>query len=254
MNDHLEGQAARLREFFGLAPDADLLLHGAVLPRMQPHEAEHLRRFNLEWQLIPSADAVRFDEEYARRLYPMCSRDFSSPKHHSSSCHKALVAGHSRHQGQVLAVETTRKPRYLPGNRQFYGTAYGFDATADPFAQYLGLANFETGTRYDHNYVSLREFLDVVNRDWRSRNLMPQGYRLTICPPGVLNLVGTVFHPEWSETEALELGFYRDAHGNAKCYAVGSNGPGDFSYIHEIETNSDWTLLGFRLALVPEGT
>jgi hypothetical protein len=81
---------------------------------------------------------------------------------------------------------------------------------------------------------------------------MPPGYRLTICPPVVFNLVGTIFHPEWSETESLELGFYRDENNNAKCYAVGSNAPGDFSYIHEIETESDWALLGFRTALVPE--
>ncbi len=40
--------------------------------------------------------------------------------------------------------------------------------------------------------------------------------------------------------------------GNANCYAVGSNAPGDFSYIHEIETSADWALLGFRTALVPE--
>ncbi len=252
MDNYLQERGARLREFFELAEDIDLLGGRAVLPDIQPHEADHLERFNLEWHIIPDAEAVPFDESYARRLYPMCSRDFASPRHHSTSCHKALVAGHSRHQGRVLAVETTRKPRYLPGNRQFYGTEYGFDATADPFAQYLGLARFATPTRYGHDYVSLREFLDVVNRDWRARTLMPNGYRLTICPPAVLNLVGTLFHAEWSETEALELGFYRDDHGNAKCYAVGSNGPGDFSYIHEIETNSDWTLLGFRLALVPD--
>jgi putative ATPase len=44
---------------------------------------------------------------------------------------------------------------------------------------------------------------------------------------------------------------YRDENGNAKCYAVGSNAPDDFSYIQEVETEADWTLLGFRTALVP---
>ena len=34
--------------------------------------------------------------------------------------------------------------------------------------------------------------------------------------------------------------------------AVGSNAPGDFSYINEVELETDWTLLGFRTALVPE--
>ena len=81
---------------------------------------------------------------------------------------------------------------------------------------------------------------------------MPRGYRLTICPPAVFNLVGTIFHPEWSETESLELGFYRDEKGNATCYAVGSNEPGDYSYIQRIETESDWTYLGFRVALVQD--
>ena len=81
---------------------------------------------------------------------------------------------------------------------------------------------------------------------------MPRGYLLTICPPVVFNLVGTIFHPEWSRTESLELGFYRAQNNNAKCYAVGSNAPEDFSYIKEVESESDWTLLGFRTALVPE--
>ncbi len=108
------------------------------------------------------------------------------------------------------------------------------------------------GTRYAHNYVSLRAFVTVVNDDWRARGLLPAGYRATVCPPAVFNLVGTVFHPEWSETETLELGFYRDEQGNATCYAVGSNAPGDYSYVSEVELETDWTLLGFRTALVPE--
>ena len=45
---------------------------------------------------------------------------------------------------------------------------------------------------------------------------------------------------------------HRDEHDNAKCYVVGPNAPGDFSFIREIESDSDWTLLGFRTALVPE--
>ena len=108
------------------------------------------------------------------------------------------------------------------------------------------------GTRFAHNYLSIREFVRVVNEDWRARGLMPQGYRATICPPAVFNLVGTLFHPEWSETETLELGFYRDEQGNAKCYAVGSNGPGDFSYVRAVEGEEEWALAGFRVALVPE--
>ncbi len=144
------------------------------------------------------------------------------------------------------------KPRYLPGIRQFYGTTYGHDPTADPLAPYMGRAGMMNGTRYAHNYLSLREFVRVVDGDWRVRRLLPRGYRVTVCPPAVFNLVGTVFHPEWSETETLELGFYRDQHGNATCYAVGPNGPGDFSYVTEVEGDSEWALAGFRVALVPE--
>ena len=72
----------------------------------------------------------------------------------------------------------------------------------------MGRAGMMNGTRYAHNYLSLREFIRVVNEDWRARKLLPAGYRVTVCPPAIFNLVGTIFHPEWSETETLELGFY----------------------------------------------
>lgn len=252
MQNYLEERARKLREFFGLGPETPLLPEQNIPFDIPAHTAEHLARFNIEWHIIPDADAVPFDEAYAKRMYPSCAREFAGANAHGAKCRDALAAGNRRHQGLILGVEATRKPVYLPGNRQFYGTAYGFDAAADPFAQYLGSGSFSTGTRYGHNYASLREFLDVVNKDWRARDLMPRGYRLSICPPAVFNLIGNIFHREWSETETLELGFYRDDHGNAKCYAVGSNAPGDFSYIHEIEGNSDWTILGFRTALVPE--
>jgi hypothetical protein len=192
------------------------------------------------------------DEEYLRRFYPQAQRGFAEPREHSPSYRDALINGHSKHQGQIIGVETTQKPRYLPGNRQFYGTPYGLDATRDPFTFYLGRANMTNGTRFDHNFLSLREFFAVVNEDWRGRRLLPKGYRLTICPPAVFNLIGNIFHPEWSETESLELGFYRDEAGNATCYGVGSNERGDFSYLNEVELETDWTLLGFRVALVPE--
>jgi hypothetical protein len=247
MHEWMEDRLARLRRFFDLAPATVLLKNQSAAP-----VPEQLARFNIEWHIIPDADAVPFDEAYVKRLYPMCARTLANSQAHSTRCLEALMTGHARHQGRILGIETTQKPRYLPGNRQHYGTMYGFDSMADPFAVYLGRARLDSGTRYAHHYASLREFIDVVNADWRARGRMPAGYRLTICPPAVFNLIGAVFHPEWSATETLELGFYRDDHGNAKCYAVGSNGPDDFSYIHQIETNSDWTLLGFRLALVPD--
>ena len=252
MQEILKEREDRLREYFKLSSRDELISKEAAEIELTAPTREHLSRFNIEWHVIPSNRAVPLDDAYIKRLYPMCARNFAKHDAYSRSCREALVQGHNRHQGRIIGVETTQKPKYLPGNRQFYGTPYGFDSTADPFAQYLGRAGFLTGTRFAHNYASLRELVNIINSEWRKLSLLPRGYRLTICPPAVFNLVGTLFHSEWSEAESLELGFYRDDHGNAKCYAVGSNAPGDFSYIHHIETDSDWTLLGFRTALVPE--
>jgi hypothetical protein len=252
MDNWLEERAGKIREAFKLAPDAQLLAPDAVKPEMSSQATTQLSFFNMEWHIIPSEDVVPLDDPYLARFYPMAPRGFSEPGEHASSYRDSIINGHRKHQGRIIGVETTQKPRYLPGNRQFYGTPYGFDASIDPFTFYMGRAGMTNATRYNHNYLSLRAFLSVVNEDWRTRNLLPKGYRLTICPPAVFNLIGALFHTEWSETETLELGFYRDEQGNATCYAVGSNAPGDFSYINEVELETDWTLLGFRAALVPE--
>ena len=251
----LDERAGRLREFFRLgttAPLTDGDDAAAARLDMRPEVADGLEHFNIEWHIIPSAEAVALDRDYLSRFYRGAPRDFTRAREHGASYWERIVEGHQRHQGLVVGVETTRKPRYLPGNRQFYGTTYGHDAAADPFAPYMGRAGMMNGTRYAHNYLSLRNFLRVVNDDWRARSIMPAGFRLTVCPPAVFNLVGTIFHPEWSETETLELGFYRDPQGNATCYAVGSHGYGDFSYLNEVEGDAEWSLMGFRLALVPE--
>lgn len=252
MSDELHEKETTLRQFFNLAPDAALLRPGAVRPAVSPAVAAHLAHFNIEWHIIPSTEAVLFDDDYVARFYPTRARDFAQPDYHGESLLAALKHSHDRHQGLILGIESTCKPRYHQNNRQFYGTLYGHDATADPFASYLGKAGFSTSTRYDHSYIALREFVTLVTNDWRARALLPSGYRLTICSPAIFNLIGTIFHPEWSATESLELGFYRDEKGNAHCFAVGSNAPGDYSYLQRIETDSDWTYLGFRLALVPE--
>jgi hypothetical protein len=243
----------RQRDFFGLGAGAQLAAREDVKFEPRPEMIEGLAHFNIEWHFIPPADVLPLDDAYMERLYPMAPRDFTKPREHGAPSYRdQLIKGHERHQGYVVGVETTAKPRYLPENRQFYGTPYGHDPTADPFAPYMGRAAMMNGTRYAHNYLSLREFIRVVNEDWRARSILPEGYRVTVCPPGVFNLVGTIFHPEWSETQTLELGFYRDGQGNATCYAVGPNAPGDFSYINEVEGEADWSLMGFRVALVPD--
>jgi hypothetical protein len=247
-----EERQERLRDFFGLAAGVELLAPEEKSFELATGIADGLRHFHIEWHVIPSAAAVPLDDAYAERLYPMSSRGFMKAREHGGSHREQIFQGHARHQGRVVGVETTQKPRYLPGNRQSYGTPYGHDPSADPFAPYLGRAGMVNGTRYAHNYLSLREFVRVLNQDWSARALLPRGYRATVCPPAVFNLVGTLFHPEWSETETLELGFYRDEQGNATCYAVGSNAPGDFSYVRVVEGEEEWSLAGFRIALVPE--
>ncbi len=252
MADLIAERTNRLREFFALSADTELSAPAAARFELRPESAEGLRHFNIEWHVMPTATAVPLDDAYFARLYPTAPRDFTRPREHGPSYRERLSTGHNAHQGHIIGVETTAKPRYLPGNRQFYGTLYGHDPSADPFAPYMGRAGMMNGTRYAHNYLSLREFVRVVNEDWRARKLLPAGFRATVCPPAVRNLIGTIFHPEWSATETLELGFYRDGQGNATCYAVGSNAPGDFSYISEVAGEGEWSLLGFRVALVPE--
>ena len=248
----MEERTQKLREFFELEADAELIAPETSKFELRREVAEGLAHFNIEWHVIPSAEAVPLDDAYMARLYPRPARDFARAHEPEASYRKRITRGHRQHQGHIVGVETTQKPGYLPGNQQFYGTAYGHDSSADPFAAYIGLAAMVNGTRYDHNYLSLREFIRVVSEDWRARSILPAGYRLTVCPPAVFNLIGTLFHPEWSETETLELGFYRDEQGNATCYAVGSNQPGDFSYINEVEGEAEWSLMGFRVALVKE--
>ena len=252
MSDWMKERAERLREFFELKAGAELISPEAAKFEAGAEAEEGLRHFHIEWHVVPSAEALPLDDAYFARLYPTAPRDFAERREHKPSYIEAIKRGHLKHQGTVVGVETTVKPRYLPENRQFYGTLYGHDASADPLAPYMGRAGMMNGTRYDHNYLSLREFLRIVNEDWRVRSIMPAGYRATVCPPAVFNLIGTIFHPEWSETATLELGFYRDESGNATCYAVGANALRDFSYINEVEGEAEWSLMGFRLALVPE--
>ncbi|MFN2493389.1 MAG: hypothetical protein ABR501_10965 [Pyrinomonadaceae bacterium] len=248
----VEERKRKLSEFFGFNSNGELLTAASASFNLDSRAAAGLKQFHIEWHIIPSIESIPLDDAYFSRLYPRAPRDFADTVEHRTSYRDRIVAGHRSHEGRIVGVETTLKPRYLPRNRQFYGTLYGFDHSADPFASYIGLAGMMNGIRYDHNYLALREFIRVVTEDWRARSLLPAGYRVTVCPPAIFNLIGTVFHPEWSETETIELGFYRDNEGNATCYAVGSNSPGDFSYINEIEGEGDWSLMGFRIALVPE--
>ena len=243
---------SRLRSFFELPADVPLVAAGSVLPQLSAPAEDHLRRYGFEWHVIPSVEAVPWDGTYSSRLYPTADVALRTPLHHGPTLQETLAAGHRRHQGRFIAVETTVKPGYLPGNEQYYGTPFGFDASRDPLSSFMGQAGFVTRTRYNHNFTSLTELIRVLDTTWRTQELIPPGYRVSICAPVAFNLIGTVFHPEWSQTASLELGFYRDAHGNAQCFSVGPSGPNDFSFVRLIETEGEWVHLGFRLALVPE--
>jgi hypothetical protein len=252
MTSWIEERIERYREFFGVDSSVNLLPPNAPHFELTP-ETEALRHFNIEWHFVPCANAIAFDDAYLKRFYPTAIRFQSKSPKFEPKILESLSKGHRRQQGYIVGIETTPKPCYLPRNRQFYGTKHGHDANTDPFAAYLGLAGMTNGTRYDQRYPLLRKLLDLLNEEWRKKKLLPDGYRVTVCPPGIFNLIGTVFHPEWSETETLELGFYRDERGNATCYAVGANSPGDFSFIDIIE-GEEWSLTGFRIALLPDAT
>ena len=247
MNEILLHSQHTLNQFF----ERDLSWPSVEVPELSPAQQENFERLNMEWHLIPSAAVAPLDDAYFERLYPLRARDFARATSHKADYREVLRAGHARQQGRLVAVETTPKPNYLPGNIQHYGTHHGFEASAEPLASYMGGQHLHSGTRFNHNFSSLYNFFVKVNTEWMENGLMPAGYRLTICPPALWNLLGTVFYPQWSATAPLELSFYRDAQGNARCYAVGSNQPGDYSYIRSLETGADWSLLGFRTVLMP---
>jgi hypothetical protein len=249
-HDWLVTQQAALRAHFDLPSEVDLLEPGFVAPSLSPEQDIHFRSFNLEWHVIPSAQALPFDDRYVARMYPHPPSGLDEPVGIDVAVRDRLIGFHRHHQGRILAVETTMKPAYLPHNRQYYGSHHGVDPSLDPLYDFMSQARLVSGTRYGHNYVELSLLADLLTRQWRERGLLPQGYVVTMCPPVVFNLVGTIFHPEWSETPSLEVGWYRE-NGTSRCYVVGADAPGDFSYLVSLEPHADWQLLGFRIALVP---
>lgn len=254
MNKFIEERAEKYSRFFSLETTDNLISEEARSFDLKPEIIEKLERFNIEWHFIPSPESLPFDENYVKRMYPTATREFTRTKANGSSILRHLASGHKRQQGYIVGIETTQKPVYLPKNRQFYGTRYGHDPLRDPFADYMGAAEMTNGMRFDHNYLRLRRFFEIVNEDWKNRGILPEGYRVTLCPPAVFNLIGTVFHPEWSETESLEVSFYRDERGNATVFAVGANAPNDFSFVDILEGEDELGLTGFRIALLPNET
>lgn len=241
-----------LRKYFGVGADTELLDSPAMLPSLTPAITDHLDSVNLEWHVIPSARVAPFDDRYCRRLYPTAPAPFHSWLSDGHSVRDRLAYGHRSHQGRLVAIESTMKPGYLPDAQQAYGSKHGFETTSDPLLRYMDHTSLAGTTRYGHKFLGLGGFVDTLTNNWRRLALLPQGYRVTLCPPVLFNLIGTLFHPEWSQTASLEVGFYWESPGSARCYAVGPNGDGDFSYVRPIEIGFDWRMLGFRIALIPE--
>lgn len=255
--DELEARAQTIRETFGLSARVDLVSAPLDRVHIPDNTVRRLRAFNIEWHVIPSTTLVPFDDAYLRRMYPRRSHDFDEPLYEELSVHQMLMASHHQVQGAIVGVETTQKPAYNPQTcQQFYGSQYGLDPTCDPLRGYIERAGLKSGprfinSRFSHTPGSLRTLGAAINADWNEHGLIPAGYQLFVCPPTVFNLVGSLFHCEWSETPTLELSAYRDDRGNGFGLAVGSNQSGDFSYARRLGTDPDLRLLGFRVALVP---
>jgi len=258
LRDELDARAQTIRDTFGLGSRDEFL--AAPLGRLDISDdvRQRLRAFNIEWHVIPPSSLVPFDESYLARMYPLRSRDFHEPPYERLSVHEILTSAHRRIQGTIVGVESTQKPMYRPENcQQFYGTTYGFDPTCDPFAPYIERAGLKSGprfinSRFSHTPGSLRSLGTVINADWQELGLIPAGYQFNICPPTAFNLIGMLFHREWSESATLELSAHFDARGNAIGLTVGSNQPGDFSYVRRLDTDPDLSRFGFRIALVPD--
>jgi hypothetical protein len=259
LRDQLSARARILSERFGLASQQDVAADALRRVEVSDDLARRLEdTFNIEWHVIPPVSLVPFDAAYLANMYPGRSHTFEQDGYERISVRRHLEAAHQRVQGRIIGVETTQKPNYLPGNTQFYGTTYGLDPTFDPLQTYFEKAGLTSGprlvnSRFSQTPGTLRSLGAIVNPDWTARGFIPHGYSLAVCPPTVFNLVGLLFHPEWSQTATLELSAYHDDRGNAIGMAVGSNGPGDFSYVRRLEAEADLSQLGFRMALVPVG-
>src|SRR5438270_7555973 len=111
MDERTQERADEIRELFGLGADAELLAPGAASPKLNDEMAEGLGLFQIEWHVVPRAEVLALDDSYFSRLYARAPRDFTRAREHKPSYRDVLVRGHERHQGRVVGVEATHKPR-----------------------------------------------------------------------------------------------------------------------------------------------
>ena len=83
MGNWMDERRSRLREFLGLSTDANLLAPGAIEPELPDAVAEQLSFFNIEWHIIPSAEALPMDDAYLSRFYEQAPRGFAEPREHT---------------------------------------------------------------------------------------------------------------------------------------------------------------------------
>ena len=81
MHDWIKEREDKLRKFFELQPETELLEAGKPAAFDLPARiSDHLAQFNLEWHIIPSESAFHIDtDDYRARLYPMLMRELKRP-------------------------------------------------------------------------------------------------------------------------------------------------------------------------------
>ena len=96
MKDWVINREKKLREFFELASEAELISAETVGSfEVAENIAEHLEQFNIEWHIIPTDAAVSVeDSAYRRRLYPMFKRELKPTEHKKTSSYRAVIDGH----------------------------------------------------------------------------------------------------------------------------------------------------------------
>src|ERR1043165_10283388 len=89
---------ARLREALSIGEGTGLLSDDARERAGRLEPSEHLDYFHMEWHIVPSADALPFDDSYVERFYPRAPRDFEHERLHAPSYRGAIARGHRIHQ------------------------------------------------------------------------------------------------------------------------------------------------------------
>src|SRR5437763_14941197 len=85
MDERTRESADKVREFFGLGADAELLAPGTAGPKLNDEMAEGLGHFNVEWHIIPRAEVLPLEDYYFSPLYARAPRDFPPPREHKLS-------------------------------------------------------------------------------------------------------------------------------------------------------------------------